>query len=236
MITVAVPCYNEGKVLESSYKEIKRVLEEIRKEIGEDYEIIFEEEGSTDNTAELMHSFAKKDRHVKVLSFPEKRMGLGWGWRQLFAAAKGDYIIMVDADMSVPADIFKDFMREIKNWDIVVASRYIGSKTEMPYYRKFASRVYYLFNRFLFGIPVKDSQSGFQIYRRKVIDTIKLESKGFEINLELLMKASVKGFRTKEIPAEYHHREKEAKFSVLKNGPGVLIDTFWLWKKIKEYQ
>ncbi len=238
LISVVVPCHNEEKVIENTYREIKRVMSEIEQKNGADYEIIFEEDGSVDRTSELIQGFAKSDQHVTSLSFPGRKMGLGWGWKQLLRAAKGDYIIMTDADMSVRADIFKDFIVEIKNNDIVIASRYKRSpvhKVKLPIGRRLASRVYYLINYLLFRMPIRDSQSGFQIYNRKVVDSINLETNGFEINLELLIKAVKRGFKIKEIPCEFEHREEGAKFNILRDGPRTLLDTFAMWRRLRDY-
>lgn len=226
-ISVVIPCYNEEKVIRTTYDRVSSVV----KGLGMDYEIVLEEEGSTDETGRILREIQRKDEHVRALSYPGIRMGLGWGWKRLFEAATGDLIVMMDADLSVEPTIVADFVKEIEDADIIVASRYMSERATLPLHRKLASRIYYLINKILFGLTVKDSQSGFQAYNRKVIDQVKLESNGFEINLELLVRSLRKGFRVKEIPATYIHRE-DAKFSLLNHGPKTLVGTLSLWYKL----
>jgi glycosyltransferase involved in cell wall biosynthesis len=227
-ISVVIPCYNEEKIIKNTYNKIKNVV----KDLDVDYEIILEEEGSKDNTGKIIREIESQDNHVKALSYPSKRMGLGWGWKKLFKAATGDLIIMMDADLSIEPTIITHFIKESKNADVIIASRFLGVEAQIPLYRRIMSRTYYFINRILFGLKIKDSQSGFQMYRSKVIRDIELESNGFEVNLELLVKSMKKGFKIKEIPAEYIHRQQDAKFSVIKHGPETLIKTFVLWYKL----
>ncbi len=213
-LSIVIPCYNEEKIIRKTYKNVKNVVKDLRV----DYEII--------------RQIEKEDKHVIALSYPGKRMGLGWGWKKLFEAATGDLVIMMDADLSVKPQIIKNFLKESKNADILVASRYLGLRAQIPLSRRIMSRIYYLINRILFGLKVKDSQSGFQMYRNKVLREIKLESNGFEVNLELLVKSMIKGFKIKEIPANYDHRQQDAKFNIIKHGPKTLLKTFLLWREV----
>lgn len=223
-VSVLIPCHNEERVLEQSYERVRKVMDGT----GEDYEIIIEQDGSTDETPKIMKRI-EEDFRVRILSYEEKK-GLGWAWRKLFSKAKGTKIIMTDADMSVSPKIFPTLLKELEDGDVVIASRYVGAEKKLPLRRWVASRAYYLINKLLFGINVKDSQSGFQAFRKEVVDSVKLKSTGFEINLELLVKAKRKGFRIKEIPARYEHR-KDSRFSVLRHGPKTLIKTLKLFKE-----
>lgn len=221
-----MPCFNEEKIIERSYRRIKKVLEDIEL----DYEIILEEDGSTDNTGKIIKKIAEADDHVKALSFPRKRMGIGWGYNKLFQAATGDFIVTTDADLAVNPNLIKKFIEECKNVDIVVASRYF-STNGYPLNRLIFSRMYNFFNRLMFGIKIKDTQVGFQILKRKILDDLHLEFNGFVTNLEILVKAKKRGYKIKEIPVKYSHRDNGA-FSIIKNGPRTLFDTFLLRLKI----
>jgi glycosyltransferase involved in cell wall biosynthesis len=225
-ISILIPCYNEEKVIENSYKKVKKALEKIKIH----YEIILEEDGSTDKTAEIFKSISKKDKFVKILSFPEKRMGLGWGWKKMFETATGDIAVICDADLTVDPIIIKNLIKEMKNADIVIASRYLSKgklSIKLPLRRKIPSRVYYLINKLLFRISVRDTQSGFQCFKKEVLKKIHLDSNGFEINLEMIVRAAKMGYKIKEIPAEYLHRY-HGHFSVLRHGPKTLLNTLFL--------
>jgi len=227
-VSILVPCHNEAQTINQSYLNIKKVMEKL----GSEYEILIEEDGSYDGTGEIIKKIADKDKRVKAFSFPDQRKGLGWAWKFLFSKASGDVVIMTDADMSISAEVFPELLKHVSEFDVVIASRYLGSKKELPFKRWLASRIYYALNRLLFGLNVKDSQSGFQVFKKKVLKAVNLETDGFDVNLELLVKAKKKGFSIKEIPAEYEHRA-DSKFSLLKDGPKTLINTFNLFLKMR---
>lgn len=221
-LSILIPCYNEENVIENTYKKFKKILEKLKL----DYEIIIEEDGSTDRTAEIIKDISKKDKSVKILSFPEKRMGLGWAWKRLFEASSGDIIFICDADLFTDPIIIKEFLEEIKNADIIIASKYLN-KVRLPLLRKIPSRIYYIINKLLFRINVKDTQSGFQCLKREVLNDMCLIADGFEINLELIVKAAKMGYKIKEIPVVYKHRQY-GHFSVLRHGPKTLLSTLLL--------
>lgn len=205
---------------------IKKVLEDI----GKEYEIIMEEDGSTDRTGEIIKRIAEKDTHVKALSFPERRMGIGWGLKKLFEAASGDLLVTCDADLAVNPSVIKKFLTESKNADVVIATRCF-KESNYPLLRKICSKTYNLMSRLLFGIKIRDTQSGFLGLHKKVFDDIDLWFNGFVANLEIIVKAKKAGYIIKEIPVEYSHR-KESHFFILRHGLRMLIDTIFLRLKI----
>ncbi|MBR9678265.1 MAG: glycosyltransferase family 2 protein [Nanoarchaeota archaeon] len=227
-VSILIPCRDEEKILASSYNKVKKIMDSLKT----DYEIIIEQDGSTDKTLEIMEEIRKKDSRVRTFSFKEGK-GLGWAWNFMFSKAKGQKIIMTDADMSVNPKIFPKLLKELEKNDIVIASRYKGEDKKIPMNRFLASRIYYALNRLLFGLKVKDSQSGFQAFKKEVVKSIELKSKGFEVNLELLVKAKKKRFVIKEIPVYYEHRD-ESKFSVLKHGPKTLLNTLKLFIEVNK--
>ena len=213
-ISIIVPCYNEERLILNTYKSIKKEIEKFTK----DYEIIIANDGSIDNTLEIIKGIQKKDRKVKILSWKKNR-GMGFTHRALYKATQGNIIIEMDADLSIKPTIFKDFLKYIKDYDVVVASRYAGKKGKIPLYRKIPSRVYFLLVRSLFKIEVKDISTGFIAFRKKALESLKLYSDKWEIHVELLSKLNQKNYRIIEIPAHYVHRAKDEKFNMLIDGP-----------------
>ena len=229
-ISIIVPCYNEEKIIYGTYKKIK---EEVSK-ITDEYEIIFANDGSTDNTKKILKSIVTKDKKIKLISWDNNR-GMGYTHRNLYKAAKGRAVIEMDADLSIKPTVFRDFLKYMKDYDVVVASRYGDIKGKIPLYRRILSRIYYLLCKILFGIKVKDVLSGFIAFRREVFENLKLKSDGFEIHIELMYKLKQKGCKIKEIPAYYSHRSKGSKFIVIKNGPSTLYKTLLFWMKKDKY-
>jgi glycosyltransferase involved in cell wall biosynthesis len=228
-ISIVVPCYNEEKIIFNTYKEIKKEIEKITQK---DYEIIFANDGSEDNTERVLKEISRKDGKVKVISWwPNK--GPGYASRQLYKNVSGDIVIQMDADLSVGPTIFKKFIKELGNADMIIASRYEGIKANYPLYRWLVSRVYYIICEILFNLRIKDLQSGFFAFNGDIIDSIELKSSGFEINVELFAKIKKKGYKIKEIPTKFIHR-KEGEYNILKKGPFQLFETFKIWRELKK--
>lgn len=228
-ISVVIPCYNEEEVIFDSYKAIKQELEKI----CQPYEIIFCNDGSIDNTLEELKKINKCDENVSIITYFPNR-GLGYAYRQLFAKAKGEVIITMDADLPMaPKDTLPVFLREICDADIVVASRYVGIKSNYPLHRLIPSKLNLILNRCLFKIRLTDTNSGFYAIKKAVLQKIRLISNGFEIHPELFFKALGEGFKIKEIPVRFTHNINQGELNILKCGPKTFLNILRLWWKIK---
>ena len=229
-ISILIPCYNEEKIIFNVYKNIKREAEKIT----DCYEIIFANDGSTDNTKKILESIIVKDKKIKLITW-DKNKGLGHTLKNLYKSGKGDIIIQMAADLSIDPAIFNIFLKYIKDYDVVIASRYKGIKGKIPFYRKFPSRIYYLLCRFLFGIKIKDILSGFIAFRKDIIKSLNLKSNRFDIHIELMYKLKQKNYKVLEIPAYYSHRSRGSKFNILIDGPLTFYRTLLFWMKKKRY-
>ena len=199
---------------------------------------MFVNDGSTDNSLKMLKKISEKDKKVKAISYFPNR-GMGHAHRTIYNNSAGDIIIIMDADLSTPADIMFPLIKTLnkENLDMVIASRYAGTKADVPFFRSLPSWVYYFANKILFKFKVRDSQSGFMAFRSSAIKSLNLTSNKFEIHVELLAKMQRKGYKIKEIPAEYVQRVEGSKFNVLTDGPKTLLSTFKIWwnlKKIKK--
>jgi len=205
-VSVIMPSYNEEKRIEACFN---RVVEALRN-YGETFEIILEEDGSTDNTPEIIDMIAKKYSFVEAIHHPG-RMGKGFGVRKCLERAKGEFIVLIDSDLEYPPERIPDLLSSIDGADIVVGARYMwrnitNSKTRRV--RAIASDVYGFIIRTLFDFhePV-DIQSGFKAFRRRTIESISpLTSNGFEIDSEILIKGQRKGFIISCIPVTYTYK------------------------------
>ncbi|HUS50743.1 MAG TPA: glycosyltransferase family 2 protein [Candidatus Paceibacterota bacterium] len=231
-ISIGVPCYNEEKIIKENYLKIKKEAEKLP---GKNYEILFVNDGSKDKTEEILKEIEKKDKKVKVISYFPNR-GMGYGHRQIYNNSTGEITIIMDADLSTPPSTMFPMIKTLQEdkVDVVLASRYVGIKAKIPFFRWLPSWTYYLINRILFNFKVRDSQTGFVAYRSSAIKSIDLKANKFDIHVEVLAKLKKKGYKMKEIPAEYTHRTEDAKFSVLKDGPKTLLDTFRVWRNLKK--
>lgn len=217
-LSAVIPVYNSGKIIFGTYENVKKQFERITN----DYEILFRNDGSTDDSKERLEKIAKKDKRVKV--FSNKNHGLGFVLRKLFKDATGDFIIYFDADAYLSFDLnsLPYLIKRTNDADVVIASRYKGNK--IPLNRLIPSLIYRFINRLLFGINVHDTGSGFVIFKGNVLNGIKLYSNGFDIHIELYSKIKKAGFKMIEVPVKYSHW-KGGSFRVLKHGPSTLINT-----------
>lgn len=223
-LSLLIPVYGSEKILEESHKHFKKAAELITK----DYEILFRYDCSPDNSYEVLKRIAKKDKKVRIFK-NEKNMGIGFTLRNLFKDSKGDYVIYFDADAYKCFRLgdIKKLIDEIKNYDVVIASRYKESKENVPWYRIYPSEIYFWIYRILFRLNIRDIGSGFVIFRKKALDLINLVSNGFDIHLEIYAKLKKAGFKIKEIPVFYKHWYGGS-FNVLKHGPKTLWSTLKL--------
>jgi len=205
VVSVIMPAYNEEQRLEACFDGVVEALERH----GKPFEVILEEDGSTDKTPEIMDRLAANGSFVKALHFP-RRMGKGFGIRKCFENARGEYIVLIDSDMEYPPEKIPDLLNTINGHDIVVGSRSIwinrkNGKTKIA--RAVLSRLYSMLIESLFGVNLQDYQSGFKAFRRRVIDAVQpLTSNGFEIDSEILIKALRKGFKVGFIPITYTYK------------------------------
>jgi len=201
-VSVIMPAYNEEKSIKACFYGVVEALEGY----GKPFEIILEEDGSTDRTPLMMDRLAKKHRHTKVLHFP-KRMGKGFGIKKCLEVAQGECIISIDSDAEYPAEKIPEFVNKTKRYDVVVGSRskwidQKGGNTKVL--RALLSRIYGLLVRRMFGVDLRDYQSGLKAFRRQVIKAIQpLKSNGFEIDSEMLLKAERRGFTIGSIAITY---------------------------------
>lgn len=228
-LSVVIPCYNEERIIERSYARVKQVLE---RECP-DYEIIIANDGSTDASLQILERISASDTRLIFIDYRPNR-GMGYACRQMYRKACKDAVIQMDADLAMdPADTVPSFLSELSAADCVVGSRYLGVTAEYPLRRRIASRGYYVMNRILFNIPLKDTQSGFFGIRRAVLQGLELNSDGFEIHVEMFVKLMRAGNSLKEIPLRFVHQTESGEVSVLRAAPRMIAGTFRIWRKLR---
>ena len=224
-LSVVVPTYRAGEFIENTYADIKFQVDKL----GIDYEFLFRDDCGNDDTREKLKAIAEKDKNVRLF-FNEHNMGLGYNLGQLFKDANGDAVVYFDADLSFDVKRLPDFFREIESGkaDVCVGSKYKGLRGKIPLNRLIPSRAYYIMNRLMFGVKVRDIGSGFVMIRGKCLKGIELKAKRFAVHIELFHKLSKKGCVIEEIPVKYVHQEGGS-FKMMKHGPKTLRDTWDYW-------
>jgi dolichol-phosphate mannosyltransferase len=202
---VVIPTYNEKENIE---RIIPAVLEK-----DQSLDILIVDDNSPDGTGAIVEKMAGENKRIKVLHRSEKR-GLGTAYLCGFkyALENGyDYIFEMDADFSHDPKYIPNFLKAIKDADLILGSRYISGVNVInwPMSRLLLSYFANVYSRLITGLPVRDATGGFKCYRRKVLETIsldKVKSNGYSFQIEMSFRAWKKGFKIKEIPIVFEDR------------------------------
>jgi len=139
-LSLVIPCYNESSPLRDTYKEIKRVLETSEVSDSYNYEMIFVNDGSTDDTINIIQELAALDNTVKYVSFT-RNFGKESGMLAGLNYASGDIVIIIDADLQHPPHLIPEMIYSYEEgYDQVIARR---SRKGEKFARKWATKTYY---------------------------------------------------------------------------------------------
>lgn len=198
-ISVIIPAHNEADNIISTLNETIRVLSRL----DCDYEIIVVDDGSNDGTADLVKSNYdfKKDK-VRVESYA-LNAGKGNAIKYGTKFAVGDLILFLDADLDLHPNHLPAFLDKMKktNADAVIGSKKSrDSKVRYSLKRKILSNGYYYLIKILFGLPIKDTQTGIKLFKGKALKEAigKVSVKGYAFDLELLIILHKKGYKIAE--------------------------------------
>lgn len=204
-VSVIIPMYNEEDNVLKTLQAVKKVLEPYHQ-----FQIIAVDDGSSDNTLNLLNQYVSVNPEVKVLKHLVN-MGMGKALITGFQEATGDVIVTLDADLSydpkyIPLLVWK--LNE-ENADIIIGSQYMdGGKTEdIPFIRLFVSKMANKIVGFSMSENISTVTGILRAYKKEVIDSIELESRGTAINPEIISKAIALGFKIIEVPVTLKGRE-----------------------------
>ncbi len=196
-LSVVVPVLNERDNLEALLPRLARVLDDL----ACTSEVLVVDGGSADGTVETGRSLGAR---VLVQRDP----GYGGALREGFAAARGRWILTLDADLSHDPDFVGKLWRARESADVLIASRYVKAGVAyMPLHRRLLSRALNRFFSLGLGLPLRDLSSGFRLYRASVLARLDPRGRDFDVLEEVLVRAYADGWRVTEIPFTYHPRE-----------------------------
>lgn len=198
MLSVVVPTYNEAGSIPKLAERLRAALD------GREWELVVVDDGSPDGTADIAAALAPRVP-VNVVRRAGKA-GLASAVVAGFNAARGDVLVVMDADLSHPPETVPALAAAIDaGADLAVGSRYVrgGGVMDWPWRRRLVSRVACLMGNAL--VPVRDATSGFFALRRSVVDGVKLNPIGFKIGFEVIARGR---YRTVvEVPYTFRDRE-----------------------------
>lgn len=168
LLSIVVPCYNEQETVALFYDATIKVLNEM--DVA--HEIIYVNDGSRDNTMEALKDlYTKHPEDVKVIDF-SRNFGKEGGLLAGLEYAKGDYIVVMDADLQDPPSFLPEMLRIIRSGDVdIVGTRRVTRKGEPPIRSFFARAFYRLINHFT-EVEIVDGARDFRMMRKPVVDSI----------------------------------------------------------------
>lgn len=170
LISVIVPSYNEQEALPYFYKEIGSVAEDFKK-IDIEMEFIFVDDGSKDDTLNVIKNYAEHDERVHYVSF-SRNFGKEAAIYAGLEMAKGDYAVLMDADLQDPPSILMEMFQIIKNEDYdSVATRRVNRKGEPPI-RSFFARTFYKIMNKVTDVDLVDGARDYRLMKRVMVDAI----------------------------------------------------------------
>ena len=213
-VSVVIPTLNEEEAIGKVIDECNEVINEIKKKDKSiNFEIVVVDGNSHDKTREIAR---KKGARVII----EERKGKGIAMQTAFKKINSDYLIMLDGDGSYdPSDIPK-FLEYLKTGrSEIVIGRRIFQKKAITTLNKFGNWIIRSLIQKLYGIPVHDPCSGYWGFKKSAYkNLIDIPSKGFDLEVVLLINAKNSGFSIKEIPTQYSPRIGETKLSPFRDG------------------
>jgi dolichyl-phosphate beta-glucosyltransferase len=222
--SIIIPAYNEARRIPAT---LEAVLAWIRAERC-DAEVVVVNDGSRDQTAEVVRAFAERAPEIRLVENPGNR-GKGYSVRHGMLEALGEVVMFTDADLSAPIEEAQRLIDAIaQGADIAIGSRWLESTRQtirQPLYRQLFGRCFNLVTRAVMHLPFADTQCGFKAFTRAAAQTVfqlqTIERWGFDP--EILFIALKRGFRIKEVPVSWAHDER-TQMSYLKDGARMLQD------------
>ncbi len=226
-LSIIVPAHNE----EENIAQVIRRIEEI---ISVDYELIIINDHSQDQTAEIVSGLTAQYPNLRLINNPLEG-GFANALRAGFANIRAGLVVPVMADLCDDLNTINLMYEKInQGYDVVCGARYIkggarigGSKVK-GFFSFFVGKTISIFT----GIPTIDVANAFKMYRKKVIDCINIESMGFEISMELALKAYFQGFRITQVPTVWRERVKgKSSFKMFNLTPNYFKWYLWSIKR-----
>jgi len=206
-LSIIVPCYNEEKGISHLVAQLDPAVNELKKDY--DVELILIDDGSTDNTYNLLKKYYSKKKGAIIIKH-KKNMNLGGALKTGFKIASGDLVATIDSDCTYPPKEIINMLKLMKDdVDIVTASPYHpkGKVENVPAYRLLLSKTISKLYSILLNCRISTYTALFRIYRKDVIKNIKNKSNDFLGVTEMLILPILAGYKVVEYPTTLHVRK-----------------------------
>ncbi len=171
LISVIVPCYNEQESLPLFYDEIRRVSAEMQKEHDVEFEYIFINDGSRDDTLKILREMARGDKRVRYVSF-SRNFGKEAAMYAGLEHSEGDYVVILDADLQHPPKYIPEMYGYVKSGEYDCAGTRRVSRKGEPKLLSFFARKFYKIINSISQTEIVDGAQDFRFMKRKMVDSI----------------------------------------------------------------
>jgi len=209
-LAIVIPTYNEAETIPSLIKEL---FEKI-KHLVEKLDVLIIDDSSPDGTADIVRGLGEKYEKITVVQRP-KKMGLGAaykeGFRHILEKFDSELVLQMDADHSHQPSEIPNMLEKIKNFDFLIASRHVEGSDVIGWGvgRKTTHSIAGAIARTCAKIEIKDSTSGFRMFKKKTLEKIdfeKIRSDGFAFQIEVLYQLKQLGMKGLEVPTVFVNR------------------------------
>lgn len=216
-ISFVFPMFNEAENIEETIRRASALAGEISR----DYEIVVADDASTDGSGDMVDAVAARDPHVKSVRL-EKNSKFGGALKEGLKAASKDVVIYTDSDFPAKEEDIKRALQLLDGADIVTTYSLVIKDASLK--RIAMSRVYNFLASLLFGLNIRDINSGLKIYRKNVLEGLDLMSKSPFIDVEIFAEAVKRGFKIRQHGLIFQLRTKG---SSTISRMGIVARTFW---------
>lgn len=199
-LSIIIPVYNEEKTIEAVLRSVST-----RKLSGWEKEIIVVDDGSSDQTPLILK---KRQKEYKVILSKENQ-GKGSAIRKGLGCATGDFILIQDADLEYSPKDYQGLLSPFKNphVDVVYGSRFLGPHLSTMFFYELGNKFVTLVTNILYNTNITDMETGYKVFRKKVIEGIAIHAKRFDFEPEFTAKVLKKGHQIYEVPISYFGRK-----------------------------
>ncbi len=205
MMSIVIPAFNEEKRIDKSLSDTNAYMSNF----GMEYEIIVVDDGSEDGTSKIVEDMATKLPSVRLIRY-EKNMGKGHALRTGVLATQGDFVLVMDADLSTPMEELRKLMSCVadRRYEISIGSRALALSDiirKQPWWRQGMGKIFNKIVKILVIGDFEDTQCGFKLFdgdaARDLFGEAKIDR--FACDVEILARAKRKGLRIKEVPIRW---------------------------------
>ncbi len=227
-VSIIIPAYNESARIGGTLESVVRCI----KDRNWDAEVLVVNDGSRDNTAEIVDAFSTAHPVVRQIHNDQNR-GKGYSVRNGMLQAAGSIVMFTDADLSSPLEEGERLFAAIREGaDVAIGSRWLDRKRQtvhQPLYRQFFGRCFNAVTRMIMGLPFADTQCGFKAFTRSAAQTVfrlqRIDRWGFDP--EILFIALKRGYKVRDVPVTWGHDER-SRISYLRDGIQMLEELVYV--------